>query len=210
MLARHAAESDVNEILDDVAADANRATETLRRLRVLFRKEPLPRTRVDLNAAIEDVLRLLASEMRQRRIRVQVVRDAGPAHVVGDAVQLRQVLINLLINAAEAISAAGDAVGEIHVESRLAAGRVSIGVRDNGVGVRESDLEKIFEHFVSSKPQGLGMGLAISRSIVDAHGGLIWATRNDGRGLTMHVELPIADVDADPSEQQSGRVASIH
>jgi signal transduction histidine kinase len=208
MLARHAADADVNEILHDVAADANRATETLRRLRVLFRKEPLARTRVDMTAAIEDVLRLLASEMRQRRIRVQVVRDAASAHVLGDAVQLRQVLINLLINAAEAISAASDTVGEIHIESRLAAGHVSIAVRDNGVGVGEPDLEKIFEHFVSSKPHGLGMGLAISRSIVDAHGGLIWATRNDGRGLTLHVELPSVDVDADAAEQQSERVSS--
>jgi hypothetical protein len=73
---------------------------------------------------------------------------------------------------------------------------------------QDAMLEKIFEHFVSSKPHGLGMGLAISRSIVDAHGGLIWATRNDGRGLTLHVELPSVDADADPAEEQSERVSS--
>lgn len=210
MIHGHAAEADVNEVLDDVAADANRATETLRRLRALFRKEPLARTPVDVNAAIDDVLRLLASEMRQRRIRVEFVRDAGRTEVLGDAVQLRQVLINLLINAAEAITVGGASAGGIRIESRLAAGVLSIAVRDSGVGVSNADLEQIFEHFVSSKPQGLGMGLAISRSIVDAHGGLIWATRNEDHGLTLHVELPIAATGAVADAQESGDVATTH
>jgi two-component system sensor kinase FixL len=166
---------------------------------------------VDVNAAIDDVLRLLASEMRQRRIHVHFVRDGAAVQALGDAVQLRQVLINLLINAAEAITAGGKPDGEIHVECRrLPEGRVSILVRDNGIGVKESEIEQMFEHFVSSKPQGLGMGLAISRSIVAAHGGLIWATRNDGRGLTLNVELPIAEQDASLSARQDGRVASMH
>ena len=108
MLAGHAAEPEVDEALNDVLADANRAAETLRRLRALFRKEPLSRTRVDVNTAIEDVLRLLESEMRHRRIRTWFLPDAGSAHVLGDAVQLRQVLINLLVNAAEAISASAE------------------------------------------------------------------------------------------------------
>ena len=198
----------MDEALNDVTADANRATETLRRLRALFRKEPLSRTRVDVNAAIEDVLRLLESELRHRQIRAQFVRDAGSACVLGDAVQLRQVFINLVVNAAEAISAGGEKPREIHIESRrLAPGRMEILIRDTGVGVKESDLQQIFEHFVTSKLQGLGMGLAISRSIVEAHGGLIWATRNEGRGITMHVELPVASEHADAREQQSGPAA---
>ena len=196
------AEAEVGAALEDVIADANRATQTLQRLRALFRKEQPARERVDVDAAIEDVLRLLESEMRHRRIRAQFKPVAEPSSVLADAVQLRQVLINLLVNAAEAISAGGGDAREIQVETRRpAAGRIEILVRDSGIGVEQSALEQIFEHFVTSKAQGLGMGLAISRSIVEAHGGRIWPTRNEDYGLTMHVELPIVNAAAEPAEQ---------
>ena len=209
LLARHASETAIREAIDDVMADAKRATETVHRLRALFRKEPPPRTCVDLHAAIEDVLRLLEHEMRSRHIRARFVHDAAETYVRGDAVQLRQVLINLIVNAAEAIAAGGEGAREIYVESCTSkTGRVQLSIRDTGVGVEEPGLEKIFEHFVSSKPQGLGMGLAISRSIVEAHGGLIWATRNEDRGLTLHVELPVVDAAAEPAEQPVEHAAS--
>jgi two-component system sensor kinase FixL len=207
ILAREGSRPDVDEIVVDVLADATRASQTLSRLRTLFRKEEASRTPVDVNAAVADVLHLLEGEMRQRRIGVKFVREAMSPHILGDAVQLRQVLINLLINAAEAISACGDTLREIQIESREhTAGRVEILVRDSGVGVAEGDLERIFEHFVSSKPQGLGMGLAISRSIVESHGGLIWATRNEGRGLTLHLDFPIANVNACTAEAAASQV----
>ena len=191
ILSREGSRSDIDEIVTDVIADATRASQTLSRLRTLFRKEEASCTPVDVNAAVADVLHLLEGEMRQRRIGVQFVRADTSPHIRGDAVQLRQVLINLLINAAEAISSCGDTLREIQIESREhSAGRVEILVRDSGVGVAESELKRIFEHFVSSKPQGLGMGLAISRSIVESYGGLIWATRNEGGGLTMHMDFP--------------------
>lgn len=206
VLARHGARPDVDAILSDVVADATRATQTLSHLRTLFRKGQASRTPVDVSAAVDDVLRLLEGEMRQRQIRVAFFRDPGSPHVLGDAVQLRQVLINLLVNAAEAIAAGGETPREIRIEChRPAAGRVEILICDSGVGVAAHELEKIFEHFVSSKPQGLGMGLAISQSIVESHSGRIWATRNEGRGLTMHVELPLANVE----QQQSGAVTSM-
>jgi len=97
LLARHASETAIREAIDDVMADAKRATETVHRLRALFRKEPPPRTCVDLHAAIEDVLRLLEHEMRSRHIRARFVHDAAETYVRGDAVQLRQVLINLIV-----------------------------------------------------------------------------------------------------------------
>ncbi|HKQ12858.1 MAG TPA: ABC transporter substrate binding protein [Steroidobacteraceae bacterium] len=207
ILAARGAAPAAGEALDDVIADANRGAQTLRRLRALFRKESPERVRVDVNTAIEEMLRLLESEMRQRQIRVQFVRSAKPALVLGDAVQLQQVLINLLINAAEAIDGGGT-VREIHVESRVAAGQVEILIRDTGIGVTEAQLGKMFEHFVTTKPHGLGMGLAISRSIIQAHGGLIWATLNEGGGVTMHVELPgMNGGDATPEEHRKGRLA---
>jgi C4-dicarboxylate-specific signal transduction histidine kinase len=105
--------------------------------------------------------------------------------------------IRTTLDAGEAIAVAGDGPREITIETRREAScRAALLVRDTGIGVKDPDLERIFQHFVSSKPDGLGMGLAISRSIVQAHGGRIWATANPARGLTVHVELP---GDAEPA-----------
>ena len=193
---------DVKEAIDDVAADAVRAGETVRRLQALFRKQPAARAPVDLNALIEDVLRLLATDIRSRHIVVDFERGERLPAVLGDGVQLRQVVINVLLNAAEAIAPAGEGPREIRIATaRPDAAHVGIAIRDSGIGAKESDLGRIFEHFVSTKPKGLGMGLAISRSIVEAHGGRIWAARNDERGLTVHIELPAAPaVQVEPVE----------
>jgi signal transduction histidine kinase len=126
-----------------------------------------------------------------RNIAVRFTRGERLPPVLGDPVQLRQVVLNLVVNAAEAIAPAADGAREIRIDARQpVAERIALAIRDSGVGVEPSELESIFEPFVSTKPQGLGMGLAISRSIVEAQGGRIWATRNDARGLTLHVELP--------------------
>jgi signal transduction histidine kinase len=198
---------DVDEALNDVTADAHRAAETVLRLRALFRKQRSVRAPLDLNGLIEDVLRLLAASIGSRQIHVHFARGVGLPEAFGDAVQLRQVMINLLVNAADAIALAGDGPREIRVEtSRTDEEHVAIAIRDSGVGVPESDLERIFEHFVSSKPQGLGLGLAISRSIVEAHGGRIWAARNPDRGLTLHVELPLqSEIPAESFKAEAAR-----
>jgi signal transduction histidine kinase len=123
---------------------------------------------------------------------IRFARNETLPSVFGDAVQLQQVLLNLIMNAGEAVAATEDGPRAIIIDTdQLRAGRLLIRVRDSGIGVKEPEqLQRIFENFVSSKPQGLGMGLAISRSIVEAHGGRIWATDNRDRGLTLHVELP--------------------
>jgi signal transduction histidine kinase/ABC-type uncharacterized transport system substrate-binding protein len=181
---------EVREALSDIAGDAKRISQTVRRLRSLFRKEHAQRTAIDVNALVDDVLGLLRSEMLVRNIVVHFAGGAKLPSVLGDPVQLRQVLLNLVMNAGEAIELAEDGPREIRIDTgQPEPGRIAIAIRDSGVGVKESELERIFEHFVSSKPQGLGMGLAISRSIIEAHGGRIWATCNDDRGLTLNVEF---------------------
>jgi signal transduction histidine kinase len=185
------ANPDLEEALEDLVTDSIRAAEIIRRLQALFRKKPAVRSEIDVNALVEDVMHLLGSDMRNRQIGVHFQRFEPLRRVLGDSIQLRQVIINLLRNAEDAISAAADGSRQIFIEtSHPEEDWIAVAIRDNGTGVKEADLERIFEHFVSSKPQGLGMGLAISRSIVEAHGGKIWATRGDERGLTLHIRLP--------------------
>ena len=161
------------------------------RLQALFRKKPATQAVLDLNSVIEDVLHLLASDLRHRQVQVYFKRSNSLPKVMGDGIQLRQVILNLLRNAEDSIAQAGGGTREIRIVTREAEeSRVDIAISDSGTGVDETELERIFEHFVSTKAEGLGMGLAISRTIVEAHGGRIWATRNKDRGLTLHIHLP--------------------
>jgi signal transduction histidine kinase len=180
----------VGDALADIVADADRASRVMRRMRALFRKEHEQYAAVDINTLIEDVLGLLSADIARRRIVVRFARGEALPAVLGDATQLQQVMLNVIVNACEAVDAAGAGPHVILIETALPdRGRLALAVRDNGIGVKEANLERIFEHFFTSKPQGLGMGLAISRSIVQAHGGRIWATANADMGLTIHVEL---------------------
>jgi PAS domain S-box-containing protein len=181
----------ITDALTDIAEDAKRASQIIRRLRTLFRKEHTEHTAVDINTLITDVVSLLRADLQRKTIGVSFALAKTVPLVLGDSVQLQQVMLNLVVNAGEAMAAADGSLREILIETSYAEpGRVTIAVRDSGLGVKETELERIFEHFVTTKPQGLGMGLAISRSIVQAHGGRIWAAANHDRGLTLHVELP--------------------
>jgi C4-dicarboxylate-specific signal transduction histidine kinase len=193
LLDREADRSDsIREILADVVEDANRAAEIVQRLRALFRKETAQRVSLDINALIDSAVGLLGAELRQKRIIVRFVRIERLPPVLGDPVQLQQVVLNLLMNAADAVAASVEGPRVIMVDVNASrSGRLVFSVYDSGIGVKEpAQLERMFEHFVSTKSQGLGMGLTISRSIVEAHGGRIWAAANPGRGLTLYVELP--------------------
>jgi signal transduction histidine kinase len=190
MLAIDRADPEIQEVLEDVAADALRATETFRRLHALFRKEDTERTALDVNAVIEELLKLFAANLRSRYIDMVFEPAAALPAVLADAVQLRQVLINVLVNAEDAITLAGSGPREVRIQTRLAGSAVAISIADTGAGVEAGNLDRIFDHFFTSKPQGLGLGLAISRSIVQAHGGRMWASRNPGRGITVHMEFP--------------------
>ena len=187
---RPAAAKDVAEALADIHASADQAALVIDRLRRLFRKERVRHGAVDVKTLVEDVVHLLHAAMLVERIDIELAFDRPLPPVAGDAVQLEQVLLNVLTNASDAIGASRGGPRRITIRGRHdEPGRVVIEVADTGVGVEHADLDHIFEHFVSTKPKGLGMGLAISRSIINAHGGRIWATRNPDRGITMHIEL---------------------
>jgi PAS domain S-box-containing protein len=181
---------ELRETLVDIADDGKRAAQIIRRLRALFRKEGGERQPVSLNDLVAEVTSLLRHELDRQQVATSLALAPGLPPVPGDAIQLQQVVLNILVNAAEAM--AGQApprqltISTVQPEPGL----LRLAVADTGPGVPESDLERIFEAFVSTKSEGLGMGLSIGRSIVRAHGGRMWATRNAERGLTIHVELP--------------------
>jgi signal transduction histidine kinase len=137
------------------------------------------------------VATLLRHDFQRKGITVTFTLAQSLPPVSADPIQLQQVVLNLLVNAADAV-AVGEGSREITVTTTVRdGGRIELSVSDTGVGVPESDLERIFAPFVTTKRDGLGMGLSISRSIVTAHQGRMWATRNPARGLTIHVELPL-------------------
>lgn len=190
--------ADVDEAraaLLDIKSDAVRASQVLQRLRTLSRKVHVESRQIDLERLIDDTVALLRADIALRRITllVEPAKDALPP-VVGDPIQLQQVLLNVLVNATEAVTASPDGPREIVVETRIdQPGTVCVSVRDSGVGVDEEGLEQIFLPFVTTKREGLGMGLSISRTIVEAHHGRIWATRELPRGTALHVMLPASD-----------------
>jgi C4-dicarboxylate-specific signal transduction histidine kinase len=188
--ASSAPEEDLKETLEDIMHSAEHASNVIDRLRAHFRKERSQYVSLDVKPMVEDVVRLLRRAMLTERIDIRVYFGERVGPVQGDKVQLEQVLLNVVRNACDAIGAAGDGPRIITIrtrESRM--GYVVIEVSDSGIGVKEGEAPRLFEHFFSTKPQGLGMGLAISRSIIEAHGGRIWATRNPQRGLTVCIEL---------------------
>jgi two-component system, LuxR family, sensor kinase FixL len=181
----------IADAVQDIVGDAWRASEIIRRLHVLFRKEPAGHSPVAINDVIREVTGLLTKDLERRGVSLKLLLTPGLPPVSGDVVQLQQVVLNVLINACEAMATTEPGGREVSIESSYqASGILEVTVRDSGVGVEDAEVDRIFEGFVTNKPTGLGMGLSISRLIIHAHGGRIWATRNEDRGLTMHIELP--------------------
>ena len=198
--------TELTATLDDIAADALRAGAIIRRLRALVEKQPSEQRPVDLNTLVQDVVRLVAYDLPLKAITFRMDLAADLPAVTGDRVQLQQVLLNLLLNAIEAIVANGDAEGsKIELRTVCTDGGVAVEVADNGVGFDPARAATIFDPFVTTKAGGLGMGLSIGRTIAAAHGGRLWATRNAERGATFHLSLPVAS--SEPEDEQ-GRAAN--
>ena len=165
-----------------------RAAEIIDRLRLLYTKAPPRCEMLDGNKAIREIIEMLRVEASRYRISLTADLTAYVPRIISDRVQLQQVLMNLMLNAIEAMKETG---GSISVETRLNESKLlQITVRDTGPGLPAANEEQIFEPFFTTKPQGSGMGLAISRSIIESHGGRLWATRNSGPGATFHFTLP--------------------
>jgi signal transduction histidine kinase len=183
--------TDLLEALDDIIDDGQRASEVIRRLRAMLRKGEPERKPCDVNALIVDVMKFLEADLARAGVSTELRLQDGLPPVHGDSIQLQQVILNLAVNAEAAMAEAAGGLRRLTVESsQPAPGTVEVCIRDTGVGVKEGDLEGIFKPFVTTKTSGLGMGLSISRSIVEAHGGTIRAERNPERGLSVHVRLP--------------------
>jgi PAS domain S-box-containing protein len=183
--------AEVRESLAEIVENDKRASEVIRRLRAMLRKEPLDHQPLAANDVVHDVLKLMHSDLLNRRVAV-TLELAGDLPVIrGDRVQLQQVVMNLVVNACDAMR---ETAGEraIHIRSRLDAGTsVELSVSDLGHGIAEGELERIFTPFVTTKSEGIGLGLAICRTIVHAHRGKLWASNNSGAGATFHFTLPV-------------------
>jgi signal transduction histidine kinase len=187
---------EVAAALHDIANDGHRAAGIISRVRSLARKERPIFEPLKLNEAVRDVLRLAAPDAENRGVVIgQEFDDAMPTFI-GDKIAIQQVILNLLINAAQAMQDVGSESRQITVRTAHDAGFVDLTVEDGGVGLEDDQLRRIFDPFFTSRPGGIGMGLSISQSIVQSHGGEIWATQNADRGATFHVRLPIASFDA--------------
>jgi PAS domain S-box-containing protein len=182
---------EVREALDCVVGDADRAGVIIDRVRDHIKKAPRRKDRFDLNEAINEVIVLARSAIAKNGVSAQTRLTAGLPPVQGDRVQLQQVVLNLILNAVEAMSAVDESVRELLLSTEQSpTNGVLVAVRDSGPGIDPEHIERVFDAFYTTKPAGVGMGLSICRSIIDAHGGRLWAEANEPRGAVFQFTLP--------------------
>ncbi len=193
LLANHRLEPDVlRRALQEIVADGTRASAVIARIRAFLKKKPAEMSEVNLNEVIHETVALAGRELFENRVRIEYQLAQPLPLVLADRVQMQQVLLNLIMNAIEAMAANEDQLRLIHLDSRInESGDVLVTVRDLGVGLG-SESNRIFTAFYTTKTNGMGMGLSISRSLVEAHGGRLWATPNSPRGADFSFTLPVA------------------
>jgi PAS domain S-box-containing protein len=197
---------EARETLGRIIRDGHRAGEVIGRVRTLLKKTATVRARVDLNGLIGEAVTLLQGELRRHRIllRTELAHDLAP--VVGDRVQLQQVVLNLMMNGIEVMKELMDRPRELLIASRLdASGAVLVAVKDVGIGLDPQGAERVFEPFYTTKAEGLGMGLTICRSIIEAHGGRLWASANEPSGAVFQFTLPPIQDETAPVEHAGSR-----
>jgi C4-dicarboxylate-specific signal transduction histidine kinase len=187
---------DVREALREIIEDADRASTVIMRVRQLAKRAPIEKSRLDLTDVVRDVLALSRYESATRRLTIRTELRQGLPLVLGDRVQLQQVLLNLVMNGMDAMNTIEESRRVLTIcgrpERRDGRPETLLSVQDAGAGIKTEKMDRLFEAFYSTKPQGMGMGLAISRSIIEAHGGRLWAEPNQGAGATFSFSLPAA------------------
>jgi C4-dicarboxylate-specific signal transduction histidine kinase len=193
---------DLNEVrrgVERIVDNAMRAGEVINKIRSMGRKTVPLEEALNVNEVAQEVIGLTAKQLTDNSVTVYTELQPDLPRVRADRIQLQQVVLHLILNSNDAMSAADSSVRELVIRSQEAKpGEVLVSVRDSGHGLGATDPERIFDAYFSTKPGGLGLGLWISRTIVEAHGGRIWATQNTGRGTTLQFTLPSGQFIAPP------------
>jgi signal transduction histidine kinase len=176
-----------------IVNDGMRAGDVIHRIRALIKKVPTRTDRFDINDAIRDVVALTRSELSSNGVSLQTQFAQGLPLIEGDRVQLQQVILNLIVNAIEAMSSVSKGAGELSISTEIdVSSGVVVAVRDSGPGLDSARLDHLFDAFYTTKSSGMGMGLSICRSIIEAHDGRIWAEANVPQGASFQFTLPAA------------------
>jgi PAS domain S-box-containing protein len=183
---------DIGEIFRDIRDESGSVAQIVERLRTLLRKRPLERRALDVNGVVNDVVRLIAAEANRRGVALRAELMPLPALVMADRVSLQQVFLNLIVNGMDALEHGTGQARQVLVSTRLEGGFIVVTVRDTGQGIAAADLPRVFDAFFSTKQEGIGLGLAITRSIIEAHSGRISAENDPRGGAAFHVSLPPA------------------
>jgi C4-dicarboxylate-specific signal transduction histidine kinase len=178
--------------VDWIVNEGNRASEVIRRVRALANKTDIEKVPLDINDVIKEVIALVQREMDSHRVSLRMELAPVLAMILGDRVQLQQVIINLVMNGIEAMQSITDRPRELVIRSHQdETHRVLVTVTDSGVGISVENADRLFNAFFTTKSSGMGMGLSICRSIIEAHGGRLWATANVPHGATFQFALPV-------------------
>jgi C4-dicarboxylate-specific signal transduction histidine kinase len=182
---------EVRACVEHMIAEGRRASEIVRRIRMLTKRDTPQKTRLELNDVVNDVVSLVQREVINHRVSLRLKLASDLPALLGDRVQLQQVLINLVINGIQAMADIGEDPRELLIEShRDNDGRVVVAVQDSGMGIDPENASRLFDAFFTTKADGMGMGLSICRSIIEAHGGRVWASKNAGHGAMFQLSLP--------------------
>lgn len=194
---------ETRKVLGRILKDGNRANEVITRIRAMSRKMPTRRDTVSINSLVEEIVALVRAEAERGHVTLQLALAPDLPLVACDRVQVQQVILNLIVNSIEAMSAQHDGQRRLEVRSLLdATGNVVVVVADTGPGFEADQIDRIFDAFFTTKPQGLGMGLAICRSIIEAHDGRLWAEPGQDGGAVLQLLLPVDAGDEKRSESE--------
>jgi len=186
---------EAREAIRRIIRDGNRGSEVIARIRAILSKEPKSKQRLDINDVVRETIALTRVYLQGTSLQTDL--SPAPPVVLADRIELQQVLLNLMVNAIDAMKTVTERPRVLRLQTkRSEAGEILVAVQDSGTGLDQKQMDQIFEVFYTTKPQGMGMGLAISRSIIDGHGGRLWAEANGGPGATFKFTLPVAEGEA--------------